>query len=194
MRLFRSLILAMALASTGAAATISNLQFISDFEGSGVFKFSVDGDVWDLLCHQFEPNATTIPYQANVSTLDDLTGTVLGPQGLLRYQQIAILNILAIQDPSLAKDVVVASRRIFANGQSALAPGPQALYNFAIAADPDDYDLSRFRIFTGINILTQEIGGFDPDFNLNLETPEPAGFLLLGSGLAGLVILRRRRA
>ena len=193
MKLLRFMLLSACLAFPSFAGTIAQMQFISDDAGSGVFIFSVDGEYWNLFCHQFLPNATTLPYEANVATLADLTGTVLQLQGdpnaLKKYQQVAILDLYALANPSSAVDAVRASRRII-DGSGPLVPAAQALFDWVQTQDPTKYDLSGFRIFT--NLRTQEIGGFDPGFDL-VDVPEPSAMVLLGSGLAGLLLLRRRR-
>ena len=192
MKLHRLLVPVLLMASSASGATIVNMQFVSDVAGSGVFQFTIDGLLSQLFCDQFLPNASTSPYKANVSTLADLSLTVLGlagdPDALFKYQRVAILELQALGNPSLAVDVVRASRRIV-DGQGPLGPGAQTLYDFALAANAANYDLTGFRIYT--NITTQELGGFT-DFNLN-NTPEPAAFVLFGSGLTAIGLWRRRR-
>ncbi len=141
------------------------MQFVSDAGGSGVFIFNVNGQLKRMFCTQFLPNATSSPYIANVFTLDNLTGTVLGmqgdPQALFKYQRVAILDLQALADPSLAVAVVKANRRIV-DGMGPLTPEAQALYDFALAANAANYDLSGFKIYT--NPITQELSGFDTGY------------------------------
>jgi hypothetical protein len=193
-KLLRGLILASLLGQASWAATIVNMEFVSDAGGSGVFIFNVNGVPTQLFCDQFLPNATTLPYQANVATLADLTGSFLAvnndPQALFKYQRVAILNLLALGDMTLAVDVVRASRHIV-DGVTPLTPSAQILHDFAMGANAANYDLSGFRIYT--NLTTQEVTGFPGGFDLDLETPEPAAFLLIGSGLTAIAFVRRRR-
>lgn len=174
------------------------MQFVSDAAGSGVFIFNVDGQLKQLFCNQFEPNATTLPYVANVATLADLTGSTLflenDPNALFKYQRVAILDLLALADPTIAVHAVKANRFIV-DGDGALTPKAQELLDFALAANAANYDLSGFKIYT--NPITQEVGGFDDPYEEDFpstEAPEPGAFVLLGSGLMAAGILRRRRA
>ena len=147
-----------------AGAVTANMQFLADVAGAaGVFDFNVNGQVKRMFCDQFLPNATTSPYVANVSTLDNLTGSVLAadPQALFKYQRVAILVLRAMADPSLAADVVRANRR-FVDGVGPLTPGAQALYDYALAANPASFDLSGFKIYT--NFTTQELTSFDTGY------------------------------
>lgn len=159
------LVLFGALLSTPAAwAVTAQMQMVSN-SGSGVFVFSVNGQARKLFCTQFTPNATTSPYVANVATLANLAGSTLAlqndPQALHKYQMVAILDLMALADPSIAVDVVRANRRIV-DGVGPLTPAAQALYDFVLTANPANYDLTGFKIYT--NAITQEVTGFDPAF------------------------------
>jgi hypothetical protein len=178
-----------------SAATIAQMQFVSDYGGSGVFKFTVDGVLKDLYCDQWEPNAMTGPYLAAVSTLADLTETYLGihdsTNALQKYQQIAILNLIARADPSSAVAAVRAARHITDPDHTGLTPAAQALYDYALAQNPANFDLTGFRIYYREG--TQEVTGFNDGFNLEIDTPEPSAFALFGSGIAAIAFFRRRR-
>ena len=198
MKLYQLLFCGVLLGSQVQAATIANMLFKSDSAGSGVFIFEVDGELKQLFCNQFYPNATTLPYQANVASLADLTGTTLfnlgDPDALFKYQRVAILDLMALLDPSIAVNAVKANRHIV-DGTGALPPGAQDLFDFVMAADASKYNLSGFRIYT--NPITQEVGGYDGGGGVDIpveDTPEPAAFVLLGSGLLGIGIFRRRRS
>ncbi len=182
------------LASSAYSATIAQMQFVSDSAGSGVFIFNVDGELKQLFCNQFLPNATTLPYEATVSTLADLSGTTLGmqndPNALQKYSWVAILDSMALADPSIAVDAVKANRRIV-DGTGALTPGAQALFDLVQTLNPADFDLSGFRIYT--NPITQEVGGFEGGSGEfpQTDTPEPSAFVMLGSGLVAVALWRR---
>ncbi len=166
MKLHRYLLLGL-LSSIPAFAVTANMQFVSDAGGSGVFIFNVNGQLRHLFCTQFFPNATTLPYVANVATLANLAGSTLAlqgdPQALFKYQRVAILDLLALADPSIAPAAVRANRRIV-DGVGGLTGGAQALYDFALAANAADYDLTGFRIYTYASVpsQSQEVTGFDP--------------------------------
>jgi hypothetical protein len=165
----------------------------------GFFTFSVDGSPQTLLCDQFFPNVTTSPYTSKVATLTDLANTQLvangDPAALLKYEQVAILDLQAYANPTIAGDVVRAAR-IIVDGSGPNTPGSQQLLDFVRGQNPANYDLTGFKIFTSPRSLngdpiTQEITGF--------EVPEPSSvtLFLIGFGIVfGLTLLnsRTRRA
>lgn len=143
------------------------MQFVGG-TNPGFFTFLVNGVSKRLLCDQFAPNVTSLIYISSVATLADLSNTQLAangdPQALLKYQQVAILDLLAYNDPSLAADVVRANR-IIVDGQGQNLPHVQQLLDFVRAQNPANYDLSGFKIYTSPIVngarLTQEITGID---------------------------------
>ena len=188
----------------GSPLWASQIQVSMFFVGGtnpGFFTFSVDGSLQQLLCDQFFPNVTTSPYRSKVATLVDLANTQLivsgDPNALLKYQQVAILDLQAYADPTLAADVVRAAR-IIVDGSGPNTPGSQQLLDFVRAQNPANYDLTGFKIFTSPRAVngdpvTQEITGVGiPGSNV----PEPSSVLLflIGSGiLSGLTLLSRLR-
>jgi len=183
----------MVLAGSASGATIAQMQWVSDGEGSGIFNFTVDGVLTRLLCDQFLPNAMTGPYMANVGTLTDLSGTTLALRGdsqaLQKYQQVAIVNLWARLDLMLSVNAVHVSRRIV-DGQGPLGQDAQTLFDLVMLANPADYDLTGFRIYT--NPITQELTGFEGGFDITV-VPEPSAMMLFGSGLAMIAIAGTRR-
>lgn len=174
------------------ATTTSTLVFKQAITPVGFFLFSVDGVDRLLLCDQFFPNVTTEPYAATVATLADLSATQLGrngdPLALVKYQQVAILDLRAYADPTLAPDVVQAIRSIV-DGQGVRSQVAIDLLKYAAAQNPANFDLSGFKIFasgTARNPGAQEQTGF--------FVPEPStfGFVFLG-GLMGVAYKRRWR-
>ena len=183
------LLLLLLISNSAWAAQITSNMFFLGGVNPGFFKFSVDGVDERLLCDQFFPNVTSEPYVANVATLADLTGTTLvlagDPDALRKYQEVAILDLLAYQDPSQAGDVVRANR-IIVDGSGPSTPNALALLSFVEGQNPASYDLSGFEIFVSQRIPTQEMTGF--------PAPEPGGLALLGAAV--LVLgnrLRRQR-
>ena len=152
----------------------------------GVFTFSVNGIIQQLLCDQFLPNATTLTYTSNVATLADLANTQLvrngDPAALLKYEQVAILDLQASADPTVASDVVRAARFIV-DGSGPITPKTQQLLDFALAQNPANFDLTGFRIYTSPlsmagDPLTQEMTG------VNVPEPSFALLFLIGFGVA----------
>jgi hypothetical protein len=118
------------LGSSAWGAQVYNLFFLSG-TNPGFFTFDVNGVQRQLLCDQFAPNVTTLPYQAIGYSLNELAGaTTLAlfgdPQELLKYQRVAILDLQAYADPSLAADVVRANR-IIVDGSGPHTPGAECL-------------------------------------------------------------------
>ena len=186
----KTFILASLLLGAGFAQAdqiTANMLFLGGVN-PGFFEFSVNGTDRTLLCDQLLPNVTSEPYVANVATLTDLSGTTLvvegDPNALRKYEEVAILDLIAYQDPSQAADVVRANR-IIVDGSGDATANALALLNFAESADPSHYNLSGFQIFVSQRIPTQEMTGF--------PAPEPGTLALIGSGLLLLVRCTRLR-
>ena len=189
------ILLAMMFGSTvwGNQITVQMLNIPVDFpQEPNFFFFDIDGQIWKLLCDQFQPNVTSLQYTAKVATLNDLSGTALDrlndPNALTKYQWVAILDLMAYEDPSKATDVTWANRFII-DGSGPLPGQAGALVAFVQTQNAANYDLSGFRIFYGVTpdgrfLETQEQTGF---------APEPGTFLLVISALGGFALLRRHR-
>jgi hypothetical protein len=188
-------LLFLVVGSSAWAAPVYNMLLVGSQAGLGFFTFNVNGTTQQLLCDQFLPNVTTQPYQALGYSLGDLSGTVLGlagdPQALQKYQQVAILDLQAYANPSLAADVVRANRLIV-DGSGPLTGGAQALLNFVQTQNPANYpQLASFLIFT--NPITQEMTGFI-DTGSGGGVPEPGTWGVTAAAAVVLSCLRRRRA
>jgi hypothetical protein len=161
----------------------------------GFFVFDVNGTTQQLLCDQFLPNVTTQPYQATGYSLADLSGTTLflqgDPQALHKYQEVAILDLQAYANPSLAADVVRANRFIV-DGSGPMTPGSQALFDFVQTQNPANYPaLSNFIIL--VNPITQEMTGFLDQGGSQGGVPEPGTWPLTAAAAVALSCLMRRR-
>lgn len=175
------------LGNSAWGSQVYNLFFVSG-TNPGLFTFDVNGVQRQLLCDQFSPNVTTGPYQAIGYSLSELAGaTTLAlfgdPQELLKYEEVAILDLQAFADPSVAPDVVRANR-IIVDGSGPHTPGADVLLAFVATQNPANYpQLDRFIIFS--NPITQEVTGFS-------DGPEPRTLILFGAGLLALGWKRRR--
>lgn len=188
----------------GASQLEVNMFFLGE-TNLGFFTFSVNGVNQQLLCDQFLPNVTTLMYTSKVATLADLANTQLvansDPVALLKYEQVAILDLQAYADPTLAADVVRAAR-IIVDGSGPNPPKTQQLLDFARAQNPANYDLTSFRIYTSPltttgDRLTQEMTGFPVPVGITgSPVPEPSStvLLLIGFGvLFGATVLKKRK-
>jgi hypothetical protein len=105
------------------------------------------------------------------------------PQELLKYEMVAILDLQAFADSTLAPDVVRANR-IIVDGSGPHTPGADTLLAFVQSQDPANYpQLSRFIIYS--NPISQEVTGFS-------NGPEPGTCVLIGAGLLAVGFSRRR--
>ena len=180
--------------SLGATQLQVSMSLMGEID-PGFSTFSINGVTQQVLCDQFFPNATTLTYTSTVATLADLANTQLfangDPAALLKYEQVAILDLQAYADPTLAADVVRAAR-IIVDGRGPNPPQTQQLVDFALAQDPTNYDLTSFRIYTSPltmtgDRLTQEMTGF--------VVPEPsfAVLFLIGFGVVVCKIAPKNR-
>lgn len=163
----------------------------------GFFDFDVNGVSTLTLCDQFNPAITTEPYYALIANLNDLTGTTLflagDPLALEKYTKVGLIALQAYLNPALAGDATWAMRYIV-DGSGRITNGAQTLLDWVALQNPANYpQLANFKIYApvmlpGYILPTQEQVGFDN------PTPEPGTVVLIGGGLAAVLLVRRRRA
>ena len=144
--------------------------------------------------------STTVPnsgFSVYVGTLSpvNLSQAKFGSSSssLFKYQEAAWLNgqMSLTQNQGHIGAISFAIWRLFAPNASSGSSGNLAAENSwlsqAAQINPQLYDFSSVKIYTATNTINQEFmsGKASP-------VPIPAGVWLLGSGLAGLVTLRRR--
>ena len=181
-------------AGVSAGAPIVNMQLLNSPGQPAIYDFLVDRTtVVQTLCDDATHSIITDPYQATENTLADLSGTLLSrngnPEALADYETIAMLDLRALSDPALIRDVTIAEWAI-TQGRDARDPGAAALLTWASTQDPANYDLSNFVIFS--TPVYQEQTGFTGGGGGSGggSVPEPRTSLL--AGLAILLLTRRR--
>ena len=203
-KLFLALLLSCSAWSTVITQTLTNTGGVNP----GFSIFTIDGVTGQrLLCDQFDPNITSSSYQSLVFGLADLTstsqvaliraGNTLA-QALDKYKLVALLDRMAYADASLAADVVRANR-VVVDGSGATTAQSMALLALARtqAMTTTIAQLSDFRIYNsplniqGTGPITQEMTGIIGGGGGTI--PEPGTMLLLGVGLTGIAMYRRRQ-
>ena len=204
----KKLFLALLLSCSAWSAVITQTLTNTGGVNPGFSIFTIDGVTGQrLLCDQFDPNITSSSYQSLVFGLADLTstsqvaliraGNTLA-QALDKYKLVALLDRMAYADASLAADVVRANR-VVVDGSGATTAQSMALLALARtqAMTTTIAQLSDFRIYNsplniqGTGPITQEMTGIIGGGGGTI--PEPGTMLLLGVGLTGIAMYRRRQ-
>ncbi len=201
----KKLLLTLMLSCSAWSAVISQTLTNTGGVNPGFALFTIDGVTGQrLLCDQFFPNITSNTYTSLVYGLADLTstsqvaliraGNTLA-QALEKYKLVALLDRFAYANPSNAADVVLANRRIVdGSGPTTANSDALLLLAQAQALTTTIAQLSDFRIYNsplnlqGTAPITQEMTGI-----IGGTIPEPGTMLLLGAGLAGIAMYRRRQ-
>lgn len=176
-----------------SADGVVGMQLMSSPGQPSIYDFLVNGSPLQLLCDDALHSIDNIPYTAMEDTLSDLGGTLLyrngDPQALWDYEEIAMLDLRVLADPSLIRDVITAIWSI-TSGREARDPGAAAMIDWVTTQNPATYDLTGFRIFASPD--HQEQIGF-VDSSVGPSAPEPAPWQILGTGMVLLFLLRPHR-
>ena len=127
-----------------------------------------------------------------VSTLSDLSKTYFGSQtgSLFKYQQAAWLMSQFDTHPTDIGPIQYAIWKIFTPSTPDAAGLSDTWLTLSAAINPNDYDFSRFRIYTPTTLKAD--GSRDQEFLGLTPVPIPGAILLFGPGVAGLAAIRRR--
>lgn len=152
---------------------------------------------YEYVCNDFIPT-TIVPrdYSVNVSSFDSLTNVKFRDSSdvplLMNYKQAAWLLYQMKANPGATAAIQFAIWNIFTPDASNYA-GQDTWISAAQTADLSNFNFNNVRVYTPISLPGGSFPTNQQEF-MGVVTPIPGAVWLLGTGLVGLVGIRRRFA
>jgi hypothetical protein len=151
------------------------------------------GDI-SVMCIDFTHHVTTgETWDGNITNLSaaDLSDTRLGDSGYVTYREQAWLYSQFMAGAGPSGDINYAVWALIsadAKTSAGWTAGAQHWYDLATTTDLANFSTVSFNIIT-----PKDLTGTGPQEFITTGTPEPAGLVLVGSGLLGLAGFGRRK-
>lgn len=155
---------------------------------------SVDGTPITMVCDDFAHHVSVgQTWTATINTFADLSGARFAglPDAVAKYQQAAWLFDQFTLNPTATGDIQFAIWSLFTPA-TPITSNVLSWLDLAKQQNLSSYDFSGFRIFTPVDSSKASPQEFIAKIP-GASVPEPATLLLLGSGLAGIASLLKKR-